>query len=608
MIRILLILASLTSLAWPVTRTHQELIDLAGRKGDITHLYDLYKRADWITPGEFGGLSAAVTAIGSAQKTLLVADTITLTANVTIPSNIALMVVPGGYFTGAFTLTVNGAFIAGQYKLFDSTITLAGQPRLTEIFPEWWGAAGDGVANDAPEIQACMNFVSANYALGDGESPQIYLSRNYKCDTTLTIPDRVDLVGKSHAAGNLSRNTARLGFTSLGANTKAIVLGRDITLRGLVISGPGEDSAGTYGLYGGLIYQENHGFNCRISGVTLEDFETGIIFSGWLNIIEQSNVDDCKTGIILQHAANHTVIRNSIIEPGPGFPKIGIHIKFNVDRGPEGVYISENDIEGNYYGIVVESGKGVLISSNRFEICNGGFIEVRGRNAASDSSLTVDIHHNWLLDYGSGASSSSRFGIKVSAGKVTVDDNEISRFDPVEDEGLRYGIAFDTSGILIHCLIGKNRIKAFQAIQDVSTTALREKINSRFQQTFSYEWDLADGTVEFYPQIQTPTGYSAVYSFRKLRSFVLTGLDALVGEINLGHRSASTDLVAYLDTFEPSAVTQYTVDYAGDSHWTTAGKTFATLSDTQALTLRAEAGAATSGKVLLALTVDEFQW
>jgi hypothetical protein len=55
-------------------------------------------------------------------------------------------------------------------------------------------------------------------------------------------------------------------------------------------------------------------------------------------------------------------------------------------------------------------------------------------------------------------------------------------------------------------------------------------------------------------------------------------------------------------------VTQYTVDYAGDSHWTTAGKTFATLSDTQALTLRAEAGAATSGKVLLALTVDEFQW
>ncbi|HLP41574.1 MAG TPA: hypothetical protein VK465_08720 [Fibrobacteria bacterium] len=43
MIRLILLFASL---AWPVTRTHQELIDLVGRKGDVTHLYDLYTAQD----------------------------------------------------------------------------------------------------------------------------------------------------------------------------------------------------------------------------------------------------------------------------------------------------------------------------------------------------------------------------------------------------------------------------------------------------------------------------------------------------------------------------------------------------------------------------------
>lgn len=51
MIRLLLLLCSL---AWPVTRTHQELIDYQGRKGDITHLFDLYSRTEGASPRERG--------------------------------------------------------------------------------------------------------------------------------------------------------------------------------------------------------------------------------------------------------------------------------------------------------------------------------------------------------------------------------------------------------------------------------------------------------------------------------------------------------------------------------------------------------------------------
>lgn len=152
MIRLLLILCSLAS---AVTRTHQDLIDLVGRKGDITHLYDLYKRADWVTPNDYGGLSAALLNIGSIPRTLLISDTVTLTADVTIPANVALWVTPGGYFRGSHILTVRGSIQAGYFKWIDSTITMS-IGLLDFAVPQWFGAKGDGASNDSGPIARSM--------------------------------------------------------------------------------------------------------------------------------------------------------------------------------------------------------------------------------------------------------------------------------------------------------------------------------------------------------------------------------------------------------------------------------------------------------------------
>ncbi len=183
MIRLVLLLCSL---AWPVTRTHQELIDLVGRKGDITHLYDLYKRADWATPEEYGGLSAAIDAIGAAKKTLLIADTITLTASDTVPTNVALFVVPGGYFTGAYTLTIRGAFIAGAHKVFDTTMTASlSRNSAREMLATWWGPTGDGVTDDSPYIRRAVA------ALGwGGTLTFLPPDSTYRLQTRLEIADK----------------------------------------------------------------------------------------------------------------------------------------------------------------------------------------------------------------------------------------------------------------------------------------------------------------------------------------------------------------------------------------------------------------------------------
>jgi hypothetical protein len=666
-----------------------------------------------------GSLSALITAIGSASVTLYVNSTVTIAANLTIPSNISVVVLKGGSFSidSGVTLTLNCPFQAGLFRIFTGAGTVAGNPRLAEIFPEWWGAVGDDTTNDVTAITACLTFVSANYDLGGGESPQIVLTYSYKCNSGITIPNRVDMVGKSHSAGNLNRNTARLNFTSLGTNTKAITIGEDSTLRGIVISGPGESVSGTYGIYGGLEYTEGFGIHNRILDCTVEDFETGIILSGWLNLIEKSKLDDCQYGIVLQHAANGTVIHNCDIEVGSTANKVGIYIKFQTDRAPECVMITENWIESTLYGIVVEAGKGIIIAHNRFEITNKVFIDVRGRNAASDADLTVDIHHNYLLEYGSNASGGGRYGIWVQAGRVSIDDNEIDGYNAngyaenaatggrfsltsttsdgtfndntlqitdtvtagnetitwtanavviavqagvstvaqvlagavsgtpwatlasvaagtvaalattavselpgfiTENRGLQYAINFGGTGILYECLIGKNRIDAYRTFPDTAiTTSTREKIHSRFHRVIEYLWDLGDNpgdNVEHYFRFIKPVGYSTVYSIRSFCTFNIDDIrdasNALtaIGEIDIGYREATPDLLAYMDNFEIGGSGANQVTYATDTQFTTTGETFFGVSDSRVYLIRMEPGDAKSGRVLVTLVLDEFQY
>lgn len=71
-----------------------------------------YYDPPYVFANHYASLSAAVTAIGSTVTTLIVKDTQTLTANLTIPSTLTLRVMPGGTIAKAstYTLTINGPF------------------------------------------------------------------------------------------------------------------------------------------------------------------------------------------------------------------------------------------------------------------------------------------------------------------------------------------------------------------------------------------------------------------------------------------------------------------------------------------------------------------
>lgn len=479
---------------------------------------------------------------------------------------------------------------------------LAGDGRINAL---QWGIRGGGATDN---YAAIMQTAAVVAAAGGGDirfPPGVYL-----CNTGLVLPNRVSLISDDFSPGNLNRSTAQLLFSGLGINTKAITLGEDVTLYGLVISGPGSATAGTYGVYGGEDDSEGFGVNTRIRYCTIEDFETNIVLSRWLNTIHGCNITDCITAIKLRDAANATAIYDNIINPGSASPKVGILIAYGSDRGPDGVHIHDNDIEAVYYGVVVTGGSGIHIYSNRFEIINKYAVNVRGNGTASDADISVNITENYIYGVAGSASSNGIGGILIEAGYTTIDNNEIRKYNSGANTGFQYGINFGGTGVIYHCLIGANKIDAYQAMANINDAPTKAKVNSRFVRTINYTWDLGDdpgNNVEEYFQFPLPSGYTALYSFRQMRTFNLDTLDAIPTEIAIGYRGAAVDLVAYLDNFVPSAVTQNLGTYATDAEWTAAGTTFLSLVDSRVYLIRMEPGPAVSGRIILTLVIDEFQ-
>jgi len=129
--------------------------------GAVTEVYP-----EWWGPaveGEQAALDAALTAIGSLKRTLvLTPGDWTITTNDTIPSNVLLVVQHGGSFDIAdgVTLTINGPFTAGLYQVFSWTGSgkvVFGDGAIDWAYPEWWGAVGDGTTDSSAAIQAAFD-------------------------------------------------------------------------------------------------------------------------------------------------------------------------------------------------------------------------------------------------------------------------------------------------------------------------------------------------------------------------------------------------------------------------------------------------------------------
>jgi len=111
---------------------------------------------------DYSSFAAAVTAIGSAECTLLIPNGQAVSGNVSVPSNISLKFFKGGSLSIAdgVTVTINGDLDAGLYQIFSWTGTgkvVFGSGSIKKVHVKWWGAKIDDSTDDTVAVNAAAN-------------------------------------------------------------------------------------------------------------------------------------------------------------------------------------------------------------------------------------------------------------------------------------------------------------------------------------------------------------------------------------------------------------------------------------------------------------------
>lgn len=122
--------------------------------GDVTgELIDRQVNANWFGPKVFGvvdlssSLSKMVSLIGTNEGTILFSPArYRLGRDTRIPSNIHMKFEYGAVLNvvRGKVLEINGLLDAGVWQIFSGDGTIRGRPKISEVYPEWFGAEGNG--------------------------------------------------------------------------------------------------------------------------------------------------------------------------------------------------------------------------------------------------------------------------------------------------------------------------------------------------------------------------------------------------------------------------------------------------------------------------------
>lgn len=144
----------------------------------------------WRNPYEYNTFEECVDSIGGNEGTIMIANEQVITDNLIIPANVTLSFIQGGTLNiaaGKF-VTLYGYVDAGPYQIFegDGSVTFR-DGSVTEIYTQWWGAVGDGVADDTVAIQTAID-------LGGGRKI-LFPDGDYLISATLNFISQTHLKG-----------------------------------------------------------------------------------------------------------------------------------------------------------------------------------------------------------------------------------------------------------------------------------------------------------------------------------------------------------------------------------------------------------------------------
>lgn len=124
----------------------------------------------------------------------------------------ASLIMSGGKFsvTSGATLTLTGAVEARPVQLFDGAgaVSFSGNTSIPEVYPQWWGALGDGVTNDTAALQAAITA-----------GGKVFLPAGTYLTDTLTLHSKLTIVGTGVGSIIKQNTTTAASMGTLYANS-----------------------------------------------------------------------------------------------------------------------------------------------------------------------------------------------------------------------------------------------------------------------------------------------------------------------------------------------------------------------------------------------------
>ena len=141
------------------------IVNISEKAATVVNLITAMLPKPYVDVRDYSSFAAAVGAIGSTKKALLVPNEQGVSANITVPTNIGLKIPQGGSLAIAtgVTVTINGDVDAGLYQIFSWVGTgtvVFGPGSVKEVHIQWWGAKPD--TDDTAAIQAAYDSVGDN--------------------------------------------------------------------------------------------------------------------------------------------------------------------------------------------------------------------------------------------------------------------------------------------------------------------------------------------------------------------------------------------------------------------------------------------------------------
>lgn len=250
----------------------------------------------------------------------------TLGEDITIPEN-CILEFNGGSLSGNNTIIGNNTCIsASTVKILNTNITFSGTWNIVNVYPEWFGAKGDGITDDTNAIQKTIDFLHDN-TLRD--SYVRFRGRTYPV-TNIQLKAYVNLRGEGIGSTVIKGISDQDIITIVDTNNISSIF--DLSIAGndknIGINIIGGENFGEFGVLGGNYTKKEYPNRLKftnIYNVTVYHCLTGILASGSsVGLFKISNIDilycdTCISGGFIDGELSHFDLGQSRIGIDAGF-------------------------------------------------------------------------------------------------------------------------------------------------------------------------------------------------------------------------------------------------------------------------------------------------